>query len=53
MKSNSESLKELNFCIKNIKQSLKGEGTKEAREWAEKQLSKWERKKEKLQLLNK
>lgn len=48
MKSDKEKLEELNFCIKTIKKSLKGEGSKEAREWAEKQLKKWEKQRDKL-----
>lgn len=52
MKSNKEKNKEklesLNFCIKTIKQSMKGEGSAEAREWAEKQLAKWEKQRDKL-----
>ena len=54
MKSNEEKLKELNHCIKVIKKSLKNHPQDDdARKWGEKQLKRWEVKKEKLELLTK
>jgi hypothetical protein len=47
-KTDKEKLESLNFCIKTIKQSLKGEGSAEARAWAETQLAKWEKQRDKL-----
>lgn len=47
-KTDKEKLESLNFCIKTIKKSLEGDGSTEARAWAEVQLKKWEKQRDKL-----